>query len=103
MRQHVAHKRTFFFLEQLILKHGADESCVNVKEMHEVRVLRSCLAAAAQLQQGSACHVGAMSSCWDGYMTDAHTQSGCINILTYCVLGLCWSRSKLARRPDAPA
>ncbi|KAL4447194.1 hypothetical protein ABPG77_007227 [Micractinium sp. CCAP 211/92] len=35
VRQHVAHKRTFFFLEQLILKHGADESCVNVKEMHE--------------------------------------------------------------------
>ena len=30
------HKRTFFFLEQLILKHGADEACVNVKEMHEV-------------------------------------------------------------------
>ncbi len=37
VRQHVAHKRTFFFLEQLILKHGADEACVNVKEMHEVR------------------------------------------------------------------
>lgn len=35
VRQHVAHKRTFFFLEQLILKHGADEACVNVKEMHE--------------------------------------------------------------------
>lgn len=33
----MAHKRTFFFLEQLILKHGADEACVNVKEMHEVR------------------------------------------------------------------
>jgi hypothetical protein len=37
VRQHVAHKRTFFFLEQLILKHGVDASCVNVKEMHEVR------------------------------------------------------------------
>lgn len=35
VRQHVSHKRTFFFLEQLILKHSADESCVNVKEMHE--------------------------------------------------------------------
>ncbi|PSC72831.1 60S ribosomal export NMD3-like [Micractinium conductrix] len=35
VRQHVQHKRTFFFLEQLILKHGADEACVNVKEMHE--------------------------------------------------------------------
>eukprot|EP00887_Chlorella_sp_A99_P002026 scaffold18.g2026.t1 len=35
VRQHVPHKRTFFFLEQLILKHGADENCVNIKEMHE--------------------------------------------------------------------
>lgn len=35
VRQHVPHKRTFFFLEQLILKHGADEACVNVKEIHE--------------------------------------------------------------------
>lgn len=35
VRQHVPHKRTFFFLEQLILKHGADESCVNVKNIHE--------------------------------------------------------------------
>ena len=34
VRQHVPHKRTFFFLEQLILKHGADESCVSVKEIH---------------------------------------------------------------------
>lgn len=29
------HKRTFFFLEQLILKHGVDQSCVNVKNIHE--------------------------------------------------------------------
>lgn len=35
VRQHVPHKRTFFFLEQLILKHGADEACVNIKEIHE--------------------------------------------------------------------
>ena len=35
VRQHVPHKRTFFFLEQLILKHNVDESCVNVKEIHE--------------------------------------------------------------------
>ena len=34
----MAHKRTFLLLEQLILKHSADESCVNVKEMHEVCV-----------------------------------------------------------------
>jgi nonsense-mediated mRNA decay protein 3 len=31
----VAHKRTFLFLEQLILKHGADSQCVNIKDIHE--------------------------------------------------------------------
>lgn len=35
LRQHVAHKRTFFFLEQLILKHNAQANCINVREMHE--------------------------------------------------------------------
>lgn len=35
VRQHVYHKRTFFFLEQLILKHNAAESCVNIKDIHE--------------------------------------------------------------------
>lgn len=35
VRQHVPHKRTFFYLEQLILKHCAHEACINVKEMHE--------------------------------------------------------------------
>lgn len=34
LRQHVHHKRTFFFLEQLILKHSADENCVNIKDIH---------------------------------------------------------------------
>uniref|UniRef100_A0A1D2A6V5 60S ribosomal export protein NMD3 n=1 Tax=Auxenochlorella protothecoides TaxID=3075 RepID=A0A1D2A6V5_AUXPR len=34
LRQHVTHKRTFFYLEQLILKHGADENCVNIKNIH---------------------------------------------------------------------
>lgn len=29
------HKRTFFFLEQLILKHGADANCLKVKDIHE--------------------------------------------------------------------
>ena len=35
MRQHVGHKRTFMFLEQLILKHSAHEQCTNIKEIHE--------------------------------------------------------------------
>ena len=35
LRQHVYHKRTFLFLEQLILKHGADVNCTNIKDIHE--------------------------------------------------------------------
>ena len=35
VRQHTHHKRTFMFLEQLILKHGVDESCSNVRNIHE--------------------------------------------------------------------
>ena len=35
VRQHTHHKRTFMFLEQLILKHGVDDSCTNVKDIHE--------------------------------------------------------------------
>jgi nonsense-mediated mRNA decay protein 3 len=35
VRQHVAHKRTFLFLEQLILKHGAAAQCINIKDIHE--------------------------------------------------------------------
>lgn len=34
-RQKVDHKRTFLFLEQLILKHGADSNTINIKQMHE--------------------------------------------------------------------
>ncbi|KAK9846267.1 hypothetical protein WJX81_000414 [Elliptochloris bilobata] len=35
VRQHTNHKRTFFFLEQLILKHDIDQLCISIKEMHE--------------------------------------------------------------------
>lgn len=42
VRQHTSHKRTFFFLEQLILKHNIDQLCINVKEMHEARHLDCC-------------------------------------------------------------
>lgn len=35
VRQHVPHRRTFFFLEQLILKHGAAERAINIKEMDQ--------------------------------------------------------------------
>jgi len=37
VRQHTSHKRTFFFLEQLILKHSIDQTCISIKEMHEAR------------------------------------------------------------------
>jgi len=33
VRQKVKHKRTFFFLEQLLLKHGVCEKAISVKEM----------------------------------------------------------------------
>lgn len=36
VRQHVPHKRTFFYLEQLILKFNADAHCLSMKEIHEV-------------------------------------------------------------------
>jgi nonsense-mediated mRNA decay protein 3 len=32
LRQKVTHKRTFLFLEQLILKHKAHDKCINVAE-----------------------------------------------------------------------
>jgi len=32
VRQHVGHKRTMFYLEQLILKHNMHENCINIKE-----------------------------------------------------------------------
>ncbi|XP_004503106.1 uncharacterized protein [Cicer arietinum] len=33
LRQHVSHRRTFFYLEQLILKHGAAARSVRIKQM----------------------------------------------------------------------
>lgn len=35
VRQHVPHKRTFLYLEQLILRAGADAQCINMKDNHE--------------------------------------------------------------------
>ncbi|MEW5320368.1 MAG: hypothetical protein WDW38_011444 [Sanguina aurantia] len=35
LRQHVFHKRTFFYLEQLILKHNADSHCIKINNIHE--------------------------------------------------------------------
>ena len=35
VRQKVDHKRTFLYLEQLILKHGADKDTVNVREVRD--------------------------------------------------------------------
>lgn len=35
VRQKVEHKRTFFFLEQLIIKHGAAAAAVNIKQIHD--------------------------------------------------------------------
>ena len=35
VRQRVHHKRTFLYLEQLILKHNAQERALNIREMHD--------------------------------------------------------------------
>ncbi|KAK3234729.1 hypothetical protein CYMTET_55024 [Cymbomonas tetramitiformis] len=46
VRQHVEHKRTFLYLEQLILKHGAEAGTLGIKEVP--------LSAASHLLQGLA-------------------------------------------------
>ncbi|QCE02414.1 60S ribosomal export protein NMD3-like [Vigna unguiculata] len=35
LRQHVSHRRTFFYLEQLILKHGAAARAIRIKQMEQ--------------------------------------------------------------------
>ncbi|KAJ9658077.1 ribosome-binding protein [Neophaeococcomyces mojaviensis] len=35
VRQKVQHKRTFLYLEQLMLKHGAHREAINIKEVHD--------------------------------------------------------------------
>jgi nonsense-mediated mRNA decay protein 3 len=35
LRQHVSHRRTFFYLEQLILKHGAAAAAIKIKQMDQ--------------------------------------------------------------------
>lgn len=35
LRQKVDHKRTFFYLEQLIIKHGASSQTINIKQVHD--------------------------------------------------------------------
>lgn len=35
VRQHTEHKRTFMFLEQVILKYNAAAACINIKDIHE--------------------------------------------------------------------
>ena len=42
VRQHVPHKRTFFYLEQLILRFNADANCLSMKEIHEVSHAARC-------------------------------------------------------------
>jgi len=35
VRQKVSHKKTFYYLEQLIIKHGVHSQCLNIKQVHE--------------------------------------------------------------------
>ncbi|KAG4932600.1 60S ribosomal export protein NMD3 [Glycine soja] len=38
LRQHVSHRHTFFYLEQLILKHGAAATAIRIKQMEQGKV-----------------------------------------------------------------
>lgn len=40
LRQKVPHKKTFFYLEQLIIKHRAHRDCINIKSL---RVIVTCV------------------------------------------------------------
>ena len=51
VRQHTEHKRTFMFLEQVILKYNAASTCINIKDIHEVG---PCLACSANDNEGAA-------------------------------------------------
>jgi hypothetical protein len=42
VRQHTEHKRTFMFLEQVILKYNAASTCINIKDIHEVGACPAC-------------------------------------------------------------
>ncbi len=44
VRQHTEHKRTFMFLEQVILKYNAASTCINIKDIHEVGACLACSA-----------------------------------------------------------
>src|SRR5690606_29791970 len=35
VRQKVPHKRTFLYIEQLMLKHNAHKDCINIREMKD--------------------------------------------------------------------
>eukprot|EP00127_Corallochytrium_limacisporum_P001276 Clim_evm1s49 gene=Clim_evmTU1s49 len=35
VRQKVVHKKTFYYLEQMILKHNAQKACINIREQHD--------------------------------------------------------------------
>ncbi len=57
VRQHTGHKRTFFYLEQLILKYDVDQQCISIKDMHEVRpcmpTLLQCMSHLPYAESGS--------------------------------------------------
>ncbi len=53
VRQKVAHKKTFLWLEQLILRHNAHAQVTNIVSRTEVLMLRSlCASSSLQTEQG---------------------------------------------------
>ena len=40
----VLHKKTFYYLEQLIIKHGIHSKCLNIKQVHgRLNAFKKCM------------------------------------------------------------
>lgn len=67
------HKRTFMFLEQVILRHGADALCTNIKEIHEVSIF--CTMAAVSVFLPGPNFVDTASGVCDAAEPSSHCQA----------------------------
>lgn len=72
VRQHTEHKRTFMFLEQVILKYNAAGNCINIKDIHEVLFYRLQFVRSVLLV--SACSFIGMLQCTAQYALQPHSR-----------------------------
>jgi nonsense-mediated mRNA decay protein 3 len=77
VRQKVPHKRTFLYLEQVILKHGAHKDCVNIKGVPDgLDFFFSCKQHALKFQDFLSCVVPLRSKSSEQLISqDTHTGS----------------------------